>query len=175
MTPSKEKGFRYIKLTQGYRTLVDVDDYERLNKHKWYCQIHRTNGVITHLTAQRSVKTNGKGSIVLMHREIIDAGNLFVDHINGNFLDNRKCNLRAVTTSQNAMNKQRSRMKTSSRYKGVKKESRWKLKNKWSANIGVGGKKIYLGLFRTEKDAALAYNQAALTHFGSFSRLNLIK
>lgn len=56
-----------------------------------------------------------------------------------------------------------------SMFKGV---TRRKGMNFYRACIGFYGKVIHLGYFPEEKDAALAYNEAALKYFGSFARLN---
>ncbi len=93
-----------------------------------------------------------------------------VDHINGNRLDNRKCNLRLATRSQNLQNS-RKRTGCSSRFKGVN----WLGQNKrWRARIKVFGKEIALGCFISELEAAEAYNKAAKEHFGDFAKLNEI-
>jgi hypothetical protein len=91
-----------------------------------------------------------------------------VDHINRNKLDNRVENLRWCTKSTNSANS-RVRPGATSQYRGV----RWsKLGKKWTARIHVRGKEIHLGCFADEKQAASAYNVAALNHFGSFAMLN---
>lgn len=78
---------------------------------------------------------------------------LVVDHINNNKLDNRVENLQIITQRENLI-KDKS---CSSKYAGV---SWFKLRNKWRASISKNGKKIHLGLFTNEYDAALSYQQA---------------
>lgn len=91
-----------------------------------------------------------------------------VDHRNGNGLDNRRCNLRTASNSQNQRNK-RGGSGGSSRFKGVTWRERGQ---KWEAQIHTGGRWLYLGQFQDERDAALAYNAAALAEFGEFARMN---
>lgn len=90
----------------------------------------------------------------------------FVDHINGDPLDNRWCNLREATNSQNQAN--RSRTLSSSGERGVT----WHKKcHKWQAAIKIDGKNIYLGLFADKSDAANAYADAARSLYGTFTVL----
>jgi len=104
-----------------------------------------------------------------MHRLIMNAPEgLVVDHIDRNGLNNRKCNLRLCTKAQNVQNS-RPRRNRSSKYKGVF----WnKLNKKWSASIHKGDKRIYLGGFDDEIEAALAYDRKAAELFGEFAYLN---
>lgn len=92
----------------------------------------------------------------------------YVDHINRDGMDNRIENLRAATVQQNMAN-QRKRRQTSSRWKGV---SFNKKKRRWYAWIQANGVKKFLGMFKDEADAALAYNFAALELHGEFAVLN---
>jgi hypothetical protein len=92
------------------------------------------------------------------------------DHINHDGLDNRRGNLRPVTTIQNQQNR-RPRAIASSKYKGVCRHR----DRKWLARICINGTQYHLGLFVTEEDAALAYNAAALEAFGEYAYLNQIE
>lgn len=78
-----------------------------------------------------------------------------IDHINGIRDDNRFCNLREVTTKQNAQNMKSARRDNKSGYLGVNVEG-----SKFSASIKVDGKKKYLGSYPTPEQAHEAYIQA---------------
>lgn len=100
--------------------------------------------------------------LVRMHRYVINyTGKDVVDHINNNRLDNRLENLRVVTRSQNSQNMSFIK-NTSSKYVGVSKN---KKTSKYEASIKVNGKKIYLGHFTEEVDAAKARDKATLKYF----------
>jgi hypothetical protein len=99
---------------------------------------------------------------------------VLVDHKNWNRCDNRRSNIRECDSSSNLANS-RKQAGTSSRFKGV---SYVKNRGKYEAYIwtggqkGKGGKKKYLGLFKSEEEAAKKYNEAALKFFGEFVGLN---
>ena len=99
-----------IKLTQGKVALVDDRDYEALNCFKWYV----TNPIKTRSYAVRSQQISPNVREKLrMHRVILQTPHgLLTDHINGNGLDNRRENLRIVTSSQNSMNRRLSKGNT---------------------------------------------------------------
>lgn len=91
-----------------------------------------------------------------------------IDHVNGIKDDNEIKNLREITVSQNAMN-QKKQENCSSQYKGVT----WnKKQEKWQVSICKNQKAKYLGLFNTEKEAALIYNKNAKEIFGEYAKLN---
>jgi len=143
-----------IPLTQGKITIVDDGDYERLNQFKW-CVM---NGRGYWRAARHIQEINGKRKNEYMARYILDApSDMDVDHINGKTLDNRKENLRLCTESINTQNQHISR--GSSNYQGVHWNKRAK---KWCARITKNQIRYHLGYFRTEIDAACAYNKAAL-------------
>jgi len=80
--------FRRIPLTQGKYAIVDPEDYERLNKHKWYVQ--RTKQMFYALRRAKGHE-RAKGQIVWMHRDILPPPEgMCIDHIKNNSLDNRK-------------------------------------------------------------------------------------
>ncbi len=149
---------KQIPLTQGRFALVDDEDYDYLMQWKW--QFHSKG------YARR--RSNGKN--IYMHRIINKTPDgLITDHINRDPLDNRKLNLRTCTNHQNLSNVEKTCGKTSSIYKGVC----WhKMGKKWMARIVVEKMAFYLGCFESEKDAALAYDLAALKYCGDFAKLN---
>lgn len=94
-----------------------------------------------------------------------------VDHINGDRKDNRISNLRAATKGQNLRNMSVSG-KGTSKYKGVS----WnKAAGKWTAYISVENKKVHIGCFDSEDEAAIAYNERDSKEYGKFARLNEVK
>jgi len=150
---------REIPLTQGYSAIIDDVDFDDISQYKW---------AYAHGYAVRSVTLRGKQERIPMHVQIIGkVDGLEIDHINGDRLDNRRCNLRNVTHAQNSYNSA-SNIGTS-RFKGV---FRSKGTAKWRAVITVDGIRHSLGYFATEIDASLAYNAAATKYFGEYARLN---
>jgi hypothetical protein len=94
-----------------------------------------------------------------------------IDHINNVRDDNRIVNLREATSSENQGNR-KFREGGASKYKGVS----WKKPLcKWFAQIMISNKSIHLGYYDNEKEAALAYNKAALEHFGEYAKINVIE
>ena len=155
-----------IRLSQNKFALIDDEDFEELNKHEWYvCKDRKF------LYAVRDVRSGIKRILVRMHREIMKPPeNMQIDHINHNGLDNRKSNLRVCTNSQNQYN-QKIRKNLTSGCKGVS----WKKQTKrWMAHIGINRTKKHLGYYSSEKEAAIAYNNAAKELFGDFALLNVV-
>jgi hypothetical protein len=87
-----------------------------------------------------------------------------IDHIDGNRTNNKILNLRDVTHQQNMMNRKK-RADSKSAYKGI-----YKVKNSWIAEIWFEKKRHYLGSFKSEHDAGLAYQEAAKKIYGNFAR-----
>ncbi len=86
-------------------------------------------------------------------------------------MNNHISNLRAANQSENIANS-KSRKNSTSKYKGVFKT---KSGSNWIARIAKDGKQIWLGSFLNEKEAAKAYNEAAIKYFGEFAYLNKIE
>jgi hypothetical protein len=142
---------------KGKFALVDDGDYEELMKYRWH--LHSRGYACTDLNKKR----------IYMHRLIMNPKKGYViDHINHDKLDNRKCNLRTCTQSQNMMNS-RVQKKTASIYKGVSF-----CKGKWMSRIVLNKKTIYLGVFDIELEAAEAYNAKANYLFEQYAHLNKI-
>lgn len=91
---------------------------------------------------------------------------MVIDHINGNRLDNRLCNLRVATPTQNNQN-HRPR-KSKSGLKGVVWHGHAKA---WQARIKINGKEKSLGLYKNKLLAYDAYVANAIQSFGEFARL----
>ena len=158
-----------IPLTQGKVALVDEEDYEYLMRWKWY--LYEANGQCYAVRNERFSTEHGHARrTVRMHREIMHTPKtLYVDHINHNGLDNRKCNMRHCSSRENQGNRLLTKA-CSSQYKGVNKHD-----GKWQARIGHKYKQLYIGFYDTEAEAARAYNHKALEIFGEFARLNQIR
>jgi hypothetical protein len=157
--------FRRIYLGEGEWTIVDPADYYRFGNFKW-----GIDGQKTRFYAVRNVK-NGDKKVkkVRLHREIMQAPvGVLVDHRNRETLDNRRANLRFATQSQNMQNR-RKRKNTTSRYIGVCLD---KQRGQWEVRIIHRGKRIWIGRFHTEIEAARVHDEAAKKYHGEFARLN---
>jgi hypothetical protein len=153
-----------ITLTRGMVTLVDDCDFAELNRYKWHAAKSST-----HFYAARKEYPIEK--YIAMHSQIMNPPiGMYVDHINGDSLDNRRRNLRICTASQNSCN-MRTPSHNKSGYKGVHYS---RCAKKWQAGLRVNGKTKYLGLYENATDAAIAYNEAATKYYGEFARLNSI-
>jgi hypothetical protein len=160
---------KYIPLSQGQRAMVDDADYEWLSEWRWTFT-QRPDRRVGY--AYRQPYVGGRYVNILMHRAILgllDQPQVVTDHINGLGLDNRRENIRPCTHLQNMRNQRKALGAWSSQYKGVSFNKPW---GKWTAQIRVNYELVHLGGYLTEADAALAYNAAALDHFGEFARLN---
>jgi hypothetical protein len=94
---------------------------------------------------------------------------LQIDHANCEKADNRFCNLREATSSQNQANTYTAARNVSG-FKGVRKIRQKSGHSKFQARIGINGKSLCLGTFPDLTDAMVAYNFAALKHHGRFAR-----
>lgn len=154
--------FREIHLTQGMVAIVDLVDYESLIQFKWRATISKRPRVGTVWYATRHL---GRTSIS-MHRQILTPPpGMLVDHRDGDGLNCRRSNLRLATHRQNMQNRRHYIFTDGKRsaYKGLFVNG-----SGWAARLG--GK--YLGTFRTETDAALAYDRAARRMCGEFAVVN---
>jgi hypothetical protein len=142
---------KQILLNHGEIVLVDDEDFEELSKYTW------TNDGKGY--AVRSDKDSKRKSKIRMHRQVMGFPDGFlIDHIDGNPLNNQKENLRIVTMSGNGCNRHLKSKDKSSKYFGVHHN---KASGSWVAVLAFEGKSYYLGAYRTEVEAAVAYNLKA--------------
>lgn len=162
-TPIVKGEVALIELTQGKHATVDVEDLPLVEDKVWCVQRKGS-----HYYAARAVrKEDGTKTLEFMHQHLTGNSGYDVDHIDGDGLNNTRANLRFADDSQNQAN-QRPRVGTS-KYKGVC----WDKKaNRWRAKIVVNNVTMNLGMFRTELEAAEAYDRAATHAKGEFAWTN---
>lgn len=150
-----------IPLAGGAHALIDADDEPLVGARRWH--LH-TNGY-----ASTRERIDGRCTRIYMHRLILaPAAGTEVDHINRDKLDNRRSNLRQAPRRLNAVNQGLLPTNTSG-YRGVSQAGAVT----WRAYIVIGRRQRHLGYYPTARQAAAAYDAAALAAWGPFAVLNL--
>jgi len=88
-----------LEALRSQGVLYDEDDLQLLLNYTW--RLHPHGYVVA------SGVYEGEPTTVLMHRVVMQAGDVLIDHINRNGLDNRKANLRVASCSDNQLNSDR--------------------------------------------------------------------
>ena len=156
---------------KGKYSVVDEDTYQLLMETD--CSWYLSDGyAIGHV----------HGKKVRLHRYAYGEENIppgkDLDHVNGNRLDNRKCNLRPCTRAQNAYNRNIDTVKDttseySSFFKGVSKTDSGRYRSDLS--IRKDGKILsYTKVFDNELDAAVNYNKMAIKEHGDYAKINTV-
>ena len=154
-------------MAQPQYAKVEPANYERLREYEWFAQKGKN---CFYAVRQARGPKGSKSATIYMHHELIDVGDgLLIDHVNQDSMDNRRANLRGATRAQNIRNRKKFSNSSGSKYKGIY----WRKKTrKWEVQITFERKKIFLGCFRSEIDAAKAYDSAAIKYHGEFASLN---
>jgi len=109
---------------------------------------------------------NDRGKFVYMHRMIMRPRKSYVvDHIDGNGLNNRRCNLRVCTRAQNQANARP--RGGASQFIGV-----YRHRDRWLARATRRGKCYHVGIFKDEVEAAKARDRKAYELHGEYAYLN---
>ncbi len=150
-----------MPLSQNKLAIVDDDDFIRFGFMKWSAG-HRGSGFY----AFRNFNVSGKKTPMYLHRLIAGAGKgVVVDHINHDTLDCRKSNLRICTVAENMRNRRGPQYNSKSMIRGVYFDIE---RNTWNATIGVSGKTIALGRFKTKELAIVARVAASEKYFAQY-------
>lgn len=146
-----------------HEVLVDDEDYQNVSQWKWCVSVRPPN-----VYALRTDKKAHR--VIRMHRQILGIVDpkVITDHKDHNGLNNKRENLRVVTKYLNNTN-QRNKGSASSKYVGV---SFVKRLNNWGACIVKNNTTFYIGTFKTETEAAIAYNQKAMELHGCIPDAN---
>lgn len=146
-----------VSLTQGFDAIIDSQDVPLVAGYRW---VILSNSKTGHAYAARYEA----GKCFLMHRVILGAtAGTFVDHADGDGLNNRRSNIRLATHAQNMVNRIKDR-RNKLGIRGVSKE-----KGKYRAKITPGGKTVHLGTYKTPEEAAAAYRGACIAIWGEFA------
>lgn len=148
---NEKEGYATGITCNGQKFLIDIDDLGKVKNYCW--RIERNDYVIAN-------SRNGTNKIIWLHRLIMNATNenVYVDHKNWNKRDNRKCNLRLATKSENNINIKRKKNNTSG-YTGVCLNKR---NNKYAARISKNGVRTFLGSFDSFEEAVIARHEAEI-------------
>lgn len=160
---------KQLELPDGNTVLVSNIDYDFLNQFPWFVNsngyVIRSGDYIPFMERMHRIVMSR-----MIGRELCRCE--FVDHDNGNKLDNRRSKLRLATNSQNQFNRARNvNHRNGSGYKGVYPTN--SQVNPWMARITVNRKSLYLGSFPTPEEAARAYDEKAFEIAGIFAQINL--
>jgi hypothetical protein len=152
-----------VPLSLGLFALVDDADYEHvMAAGQWSA---RPSGQTVY--AQRRLSRPGRSATTQSLHTFL-TGWPYVDHRNGDGLDNQRHNIRQSTHAQNTANRRLPKSSTTG-FKGV---TRRKRDGRYQAQIGAHGRHYHLGYHFTAEAAARAYDAAALRLFGEFARIN---
>ena len=157
----------FYEIRTGIRVKIDKEDLKRVGAYKW----RATKGTTGRLRIVTSITTPKGARSLTLGRFLMDppkGKQVYPRRFNDGF-DYRKSNLVVCSLKERQQLLPKARAHSSSKYRGVSYSERSK---SWRAGIKVKGKTISLGVFASEDQAALAYNEAAQKYFGAFAYQN---
>lgn len=143
--------------------IYSEDDHELVSQYKWSLSKGRNT-----FYARTNSKHPINGTQGFAMHQLIMGFPKCTDHKNRNGLDNTRENLRSSTVQENNRNATKQRNNTTG-YRGVDYNKNHKA---FRARVNINRKSVYCRYFKTAEEAARAYNQAAIKHFGEFANLN---
>lgn len=160
-----EGNLAYVPLSRGLEAVVDAADAHLVEGRNWHAYLSPA-GTFYALSTKTIA---GVKDIIRMHRVLTEAPHgLFVDHRDGDGLNNRRKNIRLATKGQNGCNRGVP-ANNKSGFKGVYFET---YTGRWRAVIMHNKERHRLGRFDTVEQAADAYKAAALRLHGEFANLS---
>jgi len=152
-----------VLLHNGMLAKVDDSEYPFISLFTWYA---RRSGRTWY--ASTTIKDpDGRWHTIDMHRLILNSfSHPRTDHRDHDGLNNQIENLRPASSTESSRNR---RAHGGKRFKGVYAHPH---RGQWRAQITILKKRVHLGLFMTEEQAARAYDHAARKHFGEFAQCN---
>lgn len=140
--------------------IIDTEDLEKVLPYKW--SVSNCRGT------SQYCKDNTVGQLQGFILGLLKGDGKYVDHINRNPLDNRKCNLRLCTNQENIRN-----CKIPKNNKSGHKGVYWsEERQKWVAQVSINRKTICLGRFISFEEAVEKRKEAVKEHYGEFNNEN---
>lgn len=166
---AKHKKAGYLKTSSGLKVKIDQEDLERVSQYSWRVTKATTGRlrVVASIPTSKGYKTVTLGKFLMNPPK----GKQVYPRRFNETLDYCKENLIVCTLKERQRLLPKKRSENSSKYRGV---SYSKGSKKWRAGIQVEGHSINLGEFKSEREAALAYNKAAKKYFGEFAYQNTV-
>ncbi len=163
------KPWRYIDVHPKHKAKIDSEDFAKVSKHKWRVITRDSERmkVVTTIMTDEGPRQLTLGKLIMKPPR---GKSVFARRYQEG-LDYRKSNLIVCTKKELQRALPKGRTDGSSEYKGVSYLPKLK---KWRARIRVDGELISLGVFKSENDAALAYNKAAKEYFGNIAYQNRV-